>query len=476
MYILLAILIFGLLIFIHELGHFLAARICGVHVLEFAIGMGPKLFSITSKKTGTVYSIRLLPLGGYVSMLGENGMEAVQGSNGENQEQNILINTEEPEEDPMGDDEKTIFGSEQSTESENQTAEPDMRSYSNQSVWKRMFISLAGPFMNVFLGFLLMFVFVVTTAIHNPLGTNQVAAFFVTYTAEEEYEGLQEGDYIHKVDATLLQSHAQLEQLVEESDSKLFSLEVRRLVTEGETSKVVNVILADVYLDEEILKERFDYSLSEKSGLQINDTVVKVNSTSVHTQNELAYEIMNQGYEPFSLTVIRNGEKQVLENVTVPNFEDSGTWFGDVDFQVWAEKPSKEGGTMPSVGVLLKHSWFRSVSTVKMVYDSLSGLFSGRFGVEAVSGPVGITQTISTVAKTGALNVLYLVVVISINLGIMNLLPIPGLDGGHLLIYVVEAIRRKPMKKELEGMINFIGLILLLTLAVLIAVKDIINL
>lgn len=475
MYILLAIFIFGLLIFIHELGHFLAARICGVHVLEFAIGMGPKLFSITSKKTGTVYSIRLLPLGGYVSMLGENGMEAVQGSNGET---NILINTEEPEESPEGDDEKALLGGKEevSAEDEKEPAEPDMRSYSNQSVWRRMFISLAGPFMNVVLGFLLMLVFVVTTAINNPLGTNQVAAFFVEYSAEESYEGLQEGDYIHKVDGTLLQSYAQLERSVAESESKLFSLEVRRVVTEGEEKRVENVILTDVYLDETILKEQFVYSSSERTGLQVNDTVVKVNSTSVHTQNELAYEIMNQGWQDMNLTVIRNGEEIVLEGVQVPRFEDSGAAFGDVDFQVWAEKPAKEGGTMPSIGVLLKHSWFRSVSTIKMVYDSLVGLFTQRFGVEAVSGPVGITQTISTVAKTGFLNVLYLVVVISINLGIMNLLPIPGLDGGHLLIYIIEAIRRKPMKKELEGMINFIGLILLLTLAVLIAVKDIINL
>lgn len=472
MYILLAIFIFGLLIFIHELGHFLAARICGVHVLEFAIGMGPKLFSVTSKKTGTLYSIRLFPLGGYVSMLGENGMEAVQGSNGENGEANILINTEEPE----SDEEKSLFESEQTKEAEAQPAEPDMRSYSNQSVWRRMFISLAGPFMNVVLGFLLMLVFVVTTAVNNPLGTNQVAAFFVTYNAQEEYGGLQENDYIHKVDGTLLQSYAQLEKLVAESESNRFSLEVRRLVTEGETSRIENVILTDVFLDETILKEQFDYSLSEKTGLQVNDTVVKVNSTSVHTQNELAYEIMNQGWKDLNLTVIRNGQELVLEDVQVPRFEDSGAAFGDVDFQVWAEKPAKEGGTMPSIGVLLKHSWFRSVSTIKMVYDSLVGLFTQRFGVEAVSGPVGITQTISTVAKTGFLNVLYLVVVISINLGIMNLLPIPGLDGGHLLIYIIEAIRRKPMKKELEGMINFIGLILLLTLAVLIAVKDIINL
>ena len=208
MFILLAILIFGLLIFIHELGHFIAARICGVHVLEFAIGMGPKIFSIKSKKTETVYSIRLFPLGGFVSMLGENGMEAVQGDNGEGEvDQSILINTE---------DTKETEPAEEAAQETPVEPDPDPRSYSNQSVWKRMFISIAGPFMNVFLGFVFMLVVVFATATQAPLGSNRVAAFFVTYTTQEEYLGLQSGDYIYSVDGTMLQSYAQLKDMVEE--------------------------------------------------------------------------------------------------------------------------------------------------------------------------------------------------------------------------------------------------------------------
>ena len=471
MSILLAILIFGLLIFIHELGHFIAARICGVYVLEFAIGMGPKIFSIKSKKSGTVYSLRLFPLGGFVSMLGENGMEAVQGSNGEEEtaENSILINTEPSNEE-----------SEEAEEIEETEPDSDPRSYSNQSVWKRIFISVAGPFMNVFLGFLLMFVVVFATATQSPLGSNSIGAFNVLYAAEDAYGEIENGDYIYKVDGVFLQSYSQLCNMVEESETGLFSIEVMRLVGEGEDERVENIIFTDVYLDADVLKERFDYSLSEKTGLQLNDQVIKVNSTPVHTQNELAYEMMNQGYDtannPLTLTVIRGGETVVLEGIQIPNFVDSGSGFGNIDFKVWPEQPIEGHETLPSLGVLLKHSWYRSVSTVKMVFDSLSGLFSGRFGVEAVSGPIGITKTVATVAKTGFLNVLYLTVVISINLGIMNLLPIPGLDGGHLLIYVIEVIRRKPMKKELEGTINFIGLLIMLALAVLIAIKDIINL
>jgi regulator of sigma E protease len=183
----------------------------------------------------------------------------------------------------------------------------------------------------------------------------------------------------------------------------------------------------------------------------------------------LTYEISNQGYRPMTFTVLRNGEEVLLENVIVPSFIDSGATFGNMDFRVYAE-PEFDFKTV------LKHTWYRSVSTVKMVFDSLFGLFSGRYGVEAVSGPVGITKTISDVAKMGWLNLLHLVTVISINLGVMNLLPFPALDGGHLLIYVIEAIRRKPLKREVEGMINFIGLVIILTLAVLIMIKDFIAL
>ena len=162
-------------------------------------------------------------------------------------------------------------------------------------------------------------------------------------------------------------------------------------------------------------------------------------------------------------------EKLVLKDVSFGHIQESGVVFGDLDFKVWREAEY-------NFATVLKHTWYRSVSTVKMVFDSLGGLFSGRYGVEAVSGPVGITKTISDAAKMGMLNVLYLVTVISINLGVMNLLPFPALDGGHLLLYVVEIFRRKPVRPEVEGIINFLGLIILLGLAVIIAIKDIIAL
>ena len=444
LYILLALFIFGVLIFIHELGHFIAARLCGVEILEFAIGMGPKLISWKSKKNGTRYSLRLFPIGGYVSMLGENGMEAVQGSA-----------------DGDGVSADTVTD-------EVQTEDPDRakHAYCNQSVWKRILISFAGPLMNVVLGFLLMMVMVIASG-ETAVGTTQIAGFYVTYSSEETYEGLQANDYIISLDGVSIHSFSQMKEAVAAKKGSAFTVDIMRW--SEEKNDIIEVSLEGVVLSDTLLESRFTSSLSEQSGLQIYDEVVKVNGTSVHTYNELAYEIMNQGYAPLTLTVIRNGEKTVLENIIVPSYVDQGITFGDLDFKVWRE----QSFGLPTI---LKHTWFRSVSTVKMVFDSLAGLFSGRYGVEAVSGPVGITKTISDAAKTGYLNLLYLVTVISINLGVMNLLPLPALDGGHLLLYAVEVVRRKPVKPEVESVINFIGLVLLLGLAVIIAIKDIIAL
>lgn len=457
MYILLALLIFSVLIFIHELGHFIVARLCGVQILEFAIGMGPKILSHKSKKSGIRYSLRLFPIGGFVSMLGEDGMEAVQGSSEESKNSDLLIN-EEPKEKKSEETKPT------------EDDELNKHAYCNQSVWKRILISLAGPVMNVLLGFVLMLVMVLISG-HGAAGTTEVHGFYVQYMAEESYAGLEKGDLILGVkkdsegdDAfRSVLTYNGFQKFVKENEEDAYSLIIRRSGAEED------IRFDHVVLNETLFTTHFQGSLSEQSGLKPNDEVIKVNNTSVHTANELGYEIMNQGHKPIRFTVIRQGQEVVLENVVVPSFVDSGATFGEMDFFV---KQEADFGFL----TVLKHTWFRSVSTVKMVFDSLFGLFSGRYGVEAVSGPVGITKTISEAAKTGMLNVLYLVTVISINLGVMNLLPIPALDGGHLLLYFIEAIRRKPVKREVEGIINFVGLVIMLSLMVFISIKDIISL
>ncbi len=458
LYILLALLIFGLLIFIHELGHFLAARACGVKILEFAIGMGPKIFSRKSKKSGTVYALRLFPIGGFVSMLGENGMEAVQGENGDPSKsaeaQPTLINelsdaSNAPEPPPAPE-----------------PVDPELAAaaYCNQSVWKRLFISAAGPLMNIILGFLLMLVFVLISG-SDALLSNKVGGFFIEYSAETAEDGFQKGDFLFAIDGERVLSKADLEATIRKKEGKAAKLEVLRPIKNGADSETVALT---VTLRPDLIKS-FDFSVSDETGLERDDVVLKVNSTSVHTYNELAYEVMNQGYRAMDLTVLRDGKEIVLRDVQVPTQIESGAALGVVDFIPYAERDT-------GVLTVLKHTFFRSVSTVKMVFDSIFGLFSGRYGVETVSGPVGITKVVGEATQYGFTTVLNIIIVISINLGVMNLLPLPALDGGHILIYLIELIRRKPLKPEVEGMINFIGLILLLSLAVIIAFKDIFTL
>ncbi|MBQ7335029.1 MAG: RIP metalloprotease RseP [Clostridia bacterium] len=458
LYILLALLIFGFLIFIHELGHFIVARLCGVKILEFAIGMGPKLVSWQSKKSGTKYALRLLPIGGFVSMLGENGMEAVQGDNGSQEgaddKVESLINDAEIEEDH--------------SETEDGVAEMDpelaKQAYCNQSVWKRILISLAGPAMNVVLGFVLMLVMVLMAG-HANLATNTVAGFYLDYIGETEESGFQPGDSLYSIDGKRVLTYASLAETVNQNPGKVFEISVLRLNEEGTQSDIVSF---SSELDSEMLS-LFRIPSSEACGLQAQDTILKVNSVTVHTYNELYYEITNQGYDALTLTVLRDGETVEIKDVTYLTVEESGVLFGEVDIIPYREQNF-------DFITVLKHTWYRSLSTVKMVYDSLFGMITGRFGVESVSGPVGITKTIGETVQYGFTNLLYLIVVISINLGVMNLLPLPALDGGHILIYLIELIRRKPLKPEVEAIINFVGLVVLLGLAVLVAIKDIISL
>ena len=340
--VLIAVLVFGFLIFAHELGHFLAARAFGVKIYEFSIGMGPKLAWYDSKKSGIRYKICMFPFGGYVSMA-EEGMD-------------------------------------ESARSE------DPRAISNQKPYKRFIIMAAGGVVNLLLGFILMFVVVLSS----QLGSTIVAGFPEEIRNEEVFTG--------------------------------------------------------------------DY------GLQSGDEIVSIGGKRVHTSMELDYEILRNGIEPLEVTVLRNGEYVTLE-VVFPTTVTSGQVIGERDFSLY-EDPK-------SAAVVVKHTFWRSLCTVRMVWESVFDLITGRFGVDAVSGPVGITSTVGEAASYGLIPLLYMVAVISINLGIVNLFPLPALDGGRLVFVFIEMIARKPVPRDIEAKIHGIGMILLLILAVLIMFKDV---
>ena len=376
-YIIIALLLFGVLIFVHELGHYIAARACGVKVLEFSIGMGPTLVKWQSKKTEIKYSLRALPIGGFCAMEGEGELD---------------------------DDGKEI-GSEEDN---------DPRSYKNKPAWMKIIILVAGPLMNIILGVLMTVVLVVGSRADDGkilIATNKVADF-----------------------------------------------------TEN--------------------------AISLETGLMANDTVVKVGNVRVHTGTELAYEISIQGKEiekytqyvgengeekverdvvSIDLTVIRDGKEMTLENVRFLASVTEGTVFGNTDFRVYRD------GEVTFLDIV-ENSWYRSLSSVKMVWDSLIGLISGRFALSSVSGPVGTTQVITQAASAGWYTLLYIFVVISMNLGVFNLIPILPLDGGHVLFSIYELIARKPAPKKLREACQIVGVAVMFGLMIVVTIKDIVKL
>lgn len=355
MNILIALLVFGILIFVHELGHFVACRIFGVRVNEFAVGMGPKVVSHKSKKSGTVYSLRLLPIGGFNSIEGED------------------------------------------EESESEDA------LCSKPVWQRMIIIVAGAVFNIVFAMIIMCIIVIAT---DKLGSTVVATVYPPETQNESAE----------------QAPSDVE---------------------------YNGAVSNTY---------------EK--LMPKDKIIKINGKRVHVVDELLYTVAFECTEPVTVTVVRDGKRVTLENVVFPTYESGGAVFGTIDFSVYREKKT--------VFTVVKHSWFNCVSTFETIWESIIGLVSGRFGVEHVSGPVGVTEALGDAAKNGALTVMNMAVMISMNLGVFNLLPIPALDGGRFVFLVIEAIRRKPINRETEATIHTVAIMILMGLMIVITFKDII--
>lgn len=335
-YILIAILIFGVLILVHELGHFLFAKKFGVAITEFSLGMGPKIFS-KKGKDNVDYSLRVLPIGGFVAMIGE----------------------EDESDDP--------------------------NSFDKKPAWQRFIIIIAGALMNLLLGFIIV--------------------FFITLSR-------------------------------------------------------------DMYPSTVIAG--FSESSVSNQFLQPGDKIVEIAGNKVYTGTEMSYEITRNGYEPISVTVLRNGQEITFDKVTFGTVTEQGVVFGRVDFAVLGEQKN--------FGSVIKHSFFTSKSMVKMVWESLFDLVTGRYGMEQVSGPIGVTGAIAEAAKTDMYTLFYMAAVIAINLGIFNLLPIPALDGGTLVFLLIEMISRKRVPKKIEYTIRTIGFALLMALVVFVAFKDIIYL
>ena len=347
MSVLFAILLFSFLIFIHELGHFAAAKLSGVQVNEFSMFMGPALWK---KQIGeTLYSIRLIPIGGFCAMEGE--------------------------------DEET----------------DSPRSFQKAAWWKRLIILVAGAAMNFIVGVALMFlVYMPAQAVVEP-----VIASFEEYATIDGEQGLQVGDRILELDG-------------------------EKIYVQSDFSLILSLNPGDYH---ELVVER---------GGQ------KVAIHSLHMEKHAVTQ--------------QDGSQKLLfgMNFTLQELSFAGK---------------------------VRYAWYQCLDTVRMVRLSLQMLLSGQAGLSDVSGPVGIVQQMSTVAQESPttmdalLNMLYFGAFIAINLAVMNLLPIPALDGGRvvglLITAGVEAVTRKKINPKYEGYLHGAGMIFLLGLMAVVMFKDI---
>ncbi len=218
---------------------------------------------------------------------------------------------------------------------------------------------------------------------------------------------------------------------------------------------------------------QFEEGAISSSKLMVGDEIVKIGNVNVHTGEEVIYEIMMQGDKALDFVVVRNGERITITGVVFNTIEDKGVTLGELDFKLYSLN------SLENVTILdyLYQAFYRSINMVKMVFDSLWGMITGRFGMDAVSGPVGMIETVGQVAKVSVASLVNLIVLISMNLGIFNLLPIPALDGGRILFHLIDGIAgKKVIKKEIEDTITGITMMILLGFMLLISIKDVINL
>lgn len=434
MSIIIAIIIFGLLIFIHEIGHFLLAKKNGIRVVEFSIGFGPRLFSFD--KGDTKYSLKLLPFGGACQMLGD---------------------------DYYGEEEVDL-------DHEN--------SFESKSVWARIAVILAGPLFNILLAFLLALVVMGIVGYDEPV---------VTYVEEGSplYEaGVRSGDIITEfngADVTLARE-LMLELYVNPLNGETITLKYKRDGKEYEVSlKPENkktYALGITYMATEApaeMEEITEDGAFAKAGVKKGDVITSIGGVRISTGAELNSYFREHPLSEKELECIltRDGKEYTVNVTPVYGGESYVLGFNYNTARV-------------KVGAVeaIKYSVSEIKYQIKSVIKSLGLLFKGKLGADDFTGPVGIVDIIDDTYQAsredGALyvflNIANITLLISANLGMMNLLPIPGLDGGRLVFLLIEAVFRKPVPKKFEGVITAACMIAIMLFAVYVMFNDIRNL
>ncbi|MEK4129048.1 RIP metalloprotease RseP [Solibacillus sp. FSL W8-0474] len=406
------ILIFGSLVFFHELGHFLLAKRAGIMVREFAIGMGPKIFGMT--KGETIYTLRLLPIGGYVRMAGEDtdtvelqpGYRVALITNEDNIVEKIILN--------------------QKTHYQNVIFLEVERADLERELW---------------------------------------------------IEGYDEDDQFvrYNVSRTAMVVENGMEQMIAPLDRQFNSKPVGARAMAIFAGPLFNFILAffiflvigliqGIPSDDPVIAEVMENSVASNAGLVDGDKVVKVNGQPISTWGELSKQIVDNPNKAVTFEVERATGSEVIELTPKAVEQEGGPAYGQIGVMRSIEK-----NPLQAVVYGVTETYNMVITIGKLVGQ----LVTGQLSIEALSGPVGIYKTTEDVVTFGFYNILYFAAMLSVNLGIMNLLPLPALDGGRLLFFAVEAVRGKPIDRQKEGMVHFVGILLLMILMVVVTWNDI---
>ena len=423
------LVVLGVLVAFHELGHFLAARWVGVKVLKFSLGFGPKLFG---RQMGeTEYLLSAIPLGGYVKLYGEDEAEAT-------------------------------------------TQEDRARSFAHKGLWGKVLIVAAGPGFNFILAY---FIFAGWLATGTPLFvptfqdlTPDIEAMVPGSPADAA--GIQVGDRVSRVNGEAISTRTELFDAVAKSNGQALTLEIKR----GGQIKTVKVTPTTTpgqqtstqepgyYLGVEeappLVTSVMQSSPAAKAGLQTGDHVVSIDGLTIHTWSQMTGIVKESPNRQLQIEVLREGHRVSL--AVTPSVEKAMVNGQSVDI-------GKIGISGPGRSIM------RSSSPLLSLYDGLGatwgwteltaiGLYKmvvGDISSKNIGGPLTIANISGEAASQGASSVVFLIAILSINLGVLNLLPIPILDGGHLLFFLIEGILRKPLGERQREIAQQAGLVLL---------------
>ena len=411
------ILILGVTVFIHELGHFMFAKKYGVHVYEFSIGMGPKLFKFNRKNDETNYCIRLLPIGGFVQMAGE-----------------------EVEED------KNI---------------PIEKSLRSKTAFQRFMIMVAGVMMNFILAFVLLFFL----GLFNDVSVNNV------YIDGSTIPNLNNNDKIVEVDGHFVNNYDKLSLELTIAAKKDFNM-----VVEDSKGNEKEVNVHPIALGKTGLPHKKDFGFEvnnieiSKSSLKevsVGDTIVSVNGTKITNNLELLNELDKAKGEMLLTLKDKNNKIKEVE-VTVKENKDDELLGYSYGFYIAGEETKGLWGT-------IKYACLKFFSTVEQMVFTVFYLITGDISLNMLSGPVGIFSVVGQSAQAGFSSVVSLLSLICINVGFINFLPLPAFDGGHILFIIIEKIKGSRVNPKVENTIHNIGFILLMILMVLVTYNDIIR-